>query len=259
MRALIVCLCLCAPASARCWFEVYSPLSTRLFRVDLAFGGQEFHFLQPFAVTHDAEIRIRQADTLGIGVAIHPQAFLPREPVTWGEVVVSSAFNPALSGGLDKELFGFDLNIAGEVYQVEMPLYNFDPLPAVQVQGGWEVVSTGPNIRLGPQAFIAGGWEEATVSLISDDCLCYGDLDADGGVDQADMDLVLLNWGSRTLPDEWAHHRPSMVGQAALNTVLLAWGDRSPAKLGVGAVPEPSTIAIVLIVLVGLHWIPRAI
>jgi hypothetical protein len=54
-----------------------------------------------------------------------------------------------------------------------------------------------------------------------------GDLDGNGRVDQADLDLVLLNWGrdGSQLDSAWRSARPSgRVGQAALDAVLLSWG-----------------------------------
>ena len=47
-------------------------------------------------------------------------------------------------------------------------------------------------------------------------------------MDEADLDLVLLNWGADVagLPPEWINERPAtdIVGQAALDRVLLNWG-----------------------------------
>ena len=75
-----------------------------------------------------------------------------------------------------------------------------------------------------------------------------GDYDDSGEVDQADLDLVLLNWGNppRTLPASWTNMRPTegIVDQEELDGVLLNWGN--VAALGAAAsVPEPSTWVLV--------------
>jgi hypothetical protein len=77
-----------------------------------------------------------------------------------------------------------------------------------------------------------------------------GDYNASGVVEQADLDLVLLNWGAdaATVPDTWTIDPPSgNVDQDELDKVLLNWGT-TPAAHGAAAVPEPNTLAILLAV-----------
>jgi hypothetical protein len=73
-----------------------------------------------------------------------------------------------------------------------------------------------------------------------------GDYNGNGRVEQADLDLVLLNWGdpAEGLPAEWVNQRPTggQVDQAELDGVLLNWGN-----VAASAVPEPSTLAMVVI------------
>jgi hypothetical protein len=70
-----------------------------------------------------------------------------------------------------------------------------------------------------------------------------GDYNGNGTVEQADLDLVLLNWGT-ALDQPWVDGN---VDQAELDGVLLNWGNT--AALGSAAgVPEPSTLALVLLV-----------
>lgn len=68
-----------------------------------------------------------------------------------------------------------------------------------------------------------------------------GDYNGNGRVEQADLDLVLLNWGDAFdgLPAEWEFERPTqgIVDQAELDGVLLNWGN----GIGTAAVPEPAT------------------
>ncbi|MEM7624921.1 MAG: PEP-CTERM sorting domain-containing protein [Planctomycetota bacterium] len=82
-----------------------------------------------------------------------------------------------------------------------------------------------------------------------------GDHNGDGFVSQADLDLVLLNWGDDTVPDGWAGGVSAFDGaisQNELDDVLLNWGDGTrPAS---SAIPEPSTLAVTaLLGLTGLH------
>lgn len=84
-----------------------------------------------------------------------------------------------------------------------------------------------------------------------------GDYSDNGQVEQADLDLVLLNWGDAfdTLPAEWVNQRPTMgiVDQAELDAVLLNWGSMASAGLAAHSVPEPSTLLLVTLV-VAAGW-----
>jgi hypothetical protein len=137
-----------------------------------------------------------------------------------------------------------------------------------QTPAGWDFVVTGPvaEVPLNPHSAavenvqwnghrydvlgISWGWTEATIPLTAPDCLCAADFNADGAVDQGDLDMVLLNWGEFLLPGTWPHQQPDVVRQSSLDAVLLAWGDVSPAKLmGTSAVPEPSAMLLAAIVI----------
>jgi hypothetical protein len=75
------------------------------------------------------------------------------------------------------------------------------------------------------------------------------DYDASGLVEQADLDLVLLNWGTELASPAgvgWINDFPSgPVDQGELDKVLLNWG--AATALTAAAVPEPSTLALVLL------------
>lgn len=75
--------------------------------------------------------------------------------------------------------------------------------------------------------------------------LVPGDYNADCIVSQGDLDLVLLNWGSSTLPQGWANadQFDGVITQNELDAVLLNWGDGAVSSFE--AVPEPSSIALV--------------
>jgi hypothetical protein len=76
-----------------------------------------------------------------------------------------------------------------------------------------------------------------------------GDYNGNGQVEQADLDLVLLNWGADGTipPDAWINDFPvDVIDQAELDGVLLNWGNM--ASLGAAAgVPEPSGWLLVLL------------
>ena len=69
-----------------------------------------------------------------------------------------------------------------------------------------------------------------------------GDYNGDGFVSQADLDLVLLNWGDTVVPPAWVatdQFDGVQVSQNELDGVLLNWGDGIPP---VTAVPEPASL-----------------
>lgn len=76
-----------------------------------------------------------------------------------------------------------------------------------------------------------------------------GDFNADGFVSQADLDLVLLNWGDGVVPagfDEAALTSggpfDGLISQNELDAVLLHWGDGTPSAAS--AIPEPGALAV---------------
>lgn len=72
-----------------------------------------------------------------------------------------------------------------------------------------------------------------------------GDYNADGFVSQADLDLVLLNWGDTSVPGTWLATEQFdgvQVSQNELDGVLLNWGNgTSPAAT---AIPEPASLTV---------------
>ena len=79
-----------------------------------------------------------------------------------------------------------------------------------------------------------------------------GDYNGDGFVSQADLDLVLLNWGDDVVPTGWVS--PDIfdggMSQNELDAVLLNWGDGSPPTPSL--VPEPATgigLSVILLAL----------
>jgi peptidyl-prolyl cis-trans isomerase A (cyclophilin A) len=73
-----------------------------------------------------------------------------------------------------------------------------------------------------------------------------GDYNANGTVEQGDLDLVLLNWGDAAapVPPGWFQGLPSgTIDQNELDGVLLNWGDTAglgSPLVGANSVPEPA-------------------
>ena len=86
-----------------------------------------------------------------------------------------------------------------------------------------------------------------TLQYLTTPFLLDGDYNGDGFVSQADLDLVLLNWGDSTLPSGWMavdQFDGVQVSQNELDGVLLNWGDGNPPVVSV--VPEPASIALLV-------------
>jgi hypothetical protein len=92
-----------------------------------------------------------------------------------------------------------------------------------------------------------------------------GDYNASGLVEQADLDLVLGNWGRSAdeLPAGWVNDLPSgIIDQAELDRVLAGWGDQVilPAGAAAAAVPEPAALTMLLVAIGSAclsHCVPR--
>jgi hypothetical protein len=99
-----------------------------------------------------------------------------------------------------------------------------------------------------PRDFISGYFVEFGGLLVE---LLLGDYNGNDRIEQADLDLVLLSWGSDVVPENWIRDLPSgPIDQEELDTVLLGWGN--VAANGAASVPEPSTLAVLVISLVVL-------
>ena len=90
--------------------------------------------------------------------------------------------------------------------------------------------------------------------------LLTGDYNGNDAVEQADLDLVLLNWGD-TLADPadigWVNDLPDgAIDQAELDKVLLNWGNM-PMMGAAASVPEPATWALGLLASAAVLWMHR--
>jgi hypothetical protein len=82
------------------------------------------------------------------------------------------------------------------------------------------------------------------------------DYNGNGAVEQADLDLVLLNWGHPGMPqpDGWlGQPLDDVIDQSELDNVLLNWGNFAGRLAAAPSVPEPGAGAIVCVCL-GVMW-----
>ncbi len=82
--------------------------------------------------------------------------------------------------------------------------------------------------------------------------LLAGDYNGSGQVEQGDLDLVLQNWGVDTdvagTPAGWNHDLPSgLIEQTELDGVLQNWGSASTPDFRGSAVPEPSSMVVLVV------------
>ncbi|MEM9753557.1 MAG: PEP-CTERM sorting domain-containing protein [Planctomycetota bacterium] len=73
-----------------------------------------------------------------------------------------------------------------------------------------------------------------------------GDFNGNGSVEQADLDLVLTNWGgTRGFEDGVTTFSTGTVDQEELDIVLTQWGSSTAPSFEGFSVPEPATLALV--------------
>lgn len=76
-----------------------------------------------------------------------------------------------------------------------------------------------------------------------------GDYDNSGQVELNDLNLVLFNWNSPTVPGGWVNQVPARaVGLEQLNGVLFNWGSFA----SVAIVPEPAAAILAVLGLLTL-------
>jgi hypothetical protein len=92
-----------------------------------------------------------------------------------------------------------------------------------------------------------------TVTVVPD--VLTGDYNGSGIVEQADLDLVILHWGSELADPAaagWMSDLPTgSIDQAELDGVLLHWG-ATANRLGAAGVPEPSAVSVLVMCLLVL-------
>ncbi len=203
-----------------------------------------------------------------------------------GDILVSRAggapvvYAPSVALGLD--IFGFDTDDLDALILIDDgdALYN----PAVDrilfsVRRGSAVIGqpdslTGTNIEEGDvlSVPIAGGFGTPSLYIPAEalglatvrsgtvqvsnfgdeldalDLFLRGDLDGDGFVGIADLNIILANWNQLVPPGNLAAdvNGDGFVGIADLNVILANWNNGAPLPPGLGAsVPEPASLAII--------------
>jgi uncharacterized protein YkwD len=124
-------------------------------------------------------------------------------------------------------------------YSVPVPQ---DGIYAVTFSGG----GFGPFFT---DAVVAGRLNVKVDYLVAALIELAGDYNGNGRVEQADLDVVLRNWGQPIVPSAWINDLPiGAIDQQELDRVLLNWGNTAAAGLpSAAAIPEPATWALVLL------------
>ena len=86
------------------------------------------------------------------------------------------------------------------------------------------------------------------LGLLGGPMLAEGDFNADGRVDNADLNLLLNNWGQTEVSAAWVNNLDGAVDNEELNALLNSWGFGTSL-----AVPEPSAVVLVVAGLAGLR------
>jgi hypothetical protein len=111
-----------------------------------------------------------------------------------------------------------------------------------------------------PWNTLPGYWDEEVAAVAAlNQALLEGDYNKDGAVNQADLDLVLLNWGrpAAPTPPGWTGAPPEgTIDQNELDGVLLRWGSAAESPGGSMAVAEPTLLWLPLVVVatIAARW-----
>jgi T5SS/PEP-CTERM-associated repeat protein len=160
---------------------------------------------------------------------------------------VDVAGQAALAGNLDVGLATGFLPAAGN---------SFTLISAAAGLSGSFASTSLPTLPPGLSWLVSYSSSDVVLSVAAGSAL-VGDYNGNGTVEQADLDLVLLNWGGAGSPPPagWVNDLPEgLIDQGELDGILLNWGNSAPAALGASAVPEPSGV-LILYVLGPLVWL----
>jgi hypothetical protein len=179
-------------------------------------------------------------------------------------------FDFAIDGGPFVVLFESSVDTAAsQLYEMEEPhpdnplITLDDPLSmnGVTLNNVFQTISaevfgSGSELELRFRAIADGGEEAFAFRNLLVEAVDQGgstdgggDYNQNGHVEQGDLDLVLLNWGRADIPVDWTFDLPNgIIDQAELDGVLLNWGNLA-GRSSPPAVPEPSSLAIAVLVL----------
>jgi uncharacterized protein YjbI with pentapeptide repeats len=160
------------------------------------------------------------------------------EADAWDSTISFAPGIPVALGGTLELTFAGDVDVASQVGRT------FDLFDWTGVSPTGAFVVSSPNPWDLSSLYTTG---EVTLTLT-------GDYNDDGAVEQADLDMVLLNWGQELINPSaagWPNDLPSgTVDQQELDRVLLGWGGTGPmvAAASIAGVPEPSSWALLFVI-----------
>ncbi|MEL7087933.1 MAG: DUF3466 family protein, partial [Planctomycetota bacterium] len=151
---------------------------------------------------------------------------------------------------------GFGVNRVGALWDPQGRGYGLTGLLTEEDQAQW-IIDDALDINRSGWILVRGESvsDGTTHSLLLRPAALAGDYNGDGFVSQADLDLVLLNWGETVVPAQWVatdQFDGVQVSQNELDGVLLNWGNGTPP---VAAIPEPASA--VLLGLMAAGALPR--
>jgi hypothetical protein len=206
-----------------------------------------FYLVQRFRVDYDVEVNTRQ------GIDVPRLNMRVREIMDQGLITqtIDEAWELQIvldTQGQDPPLTGVRITATPPGGVATQRDYHFPVAArpefsgARQTLGGWFIALFGPVMRFDifeqPAAVenvLVNGhrydvlahyyaWQEEGVPLTAPDCLCHGDFNADGAVDQSELDMVLLDWGptSRSAGGRMAPRGPRS-GQPVCRRRRFCW------------------------------------
>ncbi len=200
------------------------------------FSGE--NVTNPLTTTWSGTLGSYEPETLTVegDLVINAGSILALDIATSGINDLLSITGELTAGGtLDVALDGAVTLAEGDV---------FDILDFGSITGAFDTISL-PTLT--------GSLEWDTSSLMVDgviqviaSALLDGDLNGDGFVGLADLDIVLTNWNTNVTAGEWSLGDPSgdgFVGLDDLDFVLTNWNNGTPPSSG-AAVPEPASLVL---------------
>ncbi|MEM7627521.1 MAG: hypothetical protein AAF333_18140 [Planctomycetota bacterium] len=162
------------------------------------------------------------------------------DPGTDHDRLVADVVTLEAGTGLDVELVNGFMPALGDSFEIVLAngvFGTFDDTTGLSLSGGLRLeIVYGPN--------------HVTLNTVAG--FIDGDYNGDGFVSQADLDLVLLNWGNSVIPAAWLATEQFdgvLVGQNELDGVLLNWGDGTPPAFSL--IPEPSSLTVIAVLALG--------
>ncbi len=152
----------------------------------------------------------------------------------------------------------FNLAYTGTTVTLDLPDgLDFSDLVAVLSQDGSYHADMNLTLPAGDTLSFTMPRESAVTLQFTYDLAAQlaGDYNGNGTVEQADLDLVLNNWGTSGTPNGWVGGGPTgVVDQQELDAVLNHWGGvTAPNLAGLSHVPEPAALGLGLAAMLAAH------